>query len=344
MKRLAVVVMMGLLLGLLLAACGGGTTEPGADTAPAGDAQSQEAAAPASSPNTLTAVKVDATSLDANAAYWANAPVLSVDTKAAVEGNPDGPTVRVQAVYDGEYLVIRSEWADPTESVLKAAWTWDGTAFTKSGDEDRIMITWPIGNNAEFASKGCAAACHNTSEDQDEWWMGSDDANIRYDNWHWKAARTNPVGYTDDQWWNVLEDPTARDSSRRSDAKDSGGYADNINDDKSGPLYISPAGITERFIFAGEEVAVDTTVLTAGDVIPGFVVAKAVGSRGDVEANGVWVNGGWVVVQRRLLNTGHDDDTTFIPPKPMPFGLSVVDDGGGLPHTVAPDVLTLEWK
>ncbi len=332
MKKLSIVTMLGLLLVLLLAACGGGSAEPAADNAPA------------SQPGTLTAVKVDATSLDANAPYWANAPVLSVDTKAAVDGNPDGSTVKLQAVYDGQYLVIRSEWADPTESVLKNAWTWDGTAFTKSGDEDRIMITWPIGNNAEFASKGCAAACHNSSENQDEWWMGSDNANIRYDNWHWKSARTNPLGYTDDQWWSVLADPADPESSRYGDAKDSGGYSDNVNEDKSGPQYMNGAGITGDFIFKGDEVAIDTAALVAGDVIPGLVLAKPVGSRGDIDANGVWINGNWVVVQRRLLNTGHDDDAVFTPPKPMPFGLSVVDNGGGLPHTVGPDVLTLEWK
>lgn len=72
MKRLPLVTIIGLLLVLLLVACGGETSGQTSD------------------PNTLTAVKVDATSLDANAAYWADAPVLSVETKAAVEGNPDG--------------------------------------------------------------------------------------------------------------------------------------------------------------------------------------------------------------------------------------------------------------
>jgi hypothetical protein len=329
-KRLLVFNLFALIMLALLAACGGGT----ADTT--GSAET--------SATLLTATKVDATSLDANADYWADAPVLSVDTKAALEGELDGPTVKMQAAYDDEYVVIRSEWADPNESVMKDAWAWDGTAFTQSGDEDRIMIAWPIGNNAEFANKGCAAACHNTSENQDEWWMGSEDPNIRYDNWHWKAARTNPVGYSDDQWWNVLEDPADPGSSRRGDARDSGGYTDNVNDDETGPLFMSSVGTGETFIYAEDVVDLDTALLAAGDVIPGFSIAKPIGSRGDIEASGVWANGNWVVVQRRLLNTGHDDDVTFAPPRPVPFGLSVVDNGGGLPHTVGPDVLTLEWE
>jgi hypothetical protein len=337
MKRLSMIVIVGLLLVGLLTACGGGDSEPAASSG------GSVAAAPESAPNTLTAVKVDATSLDMNAAYWADAPVLSVDTQAAVDGNPDGPIVKMQAVYDGQYLVIRSEWADETESVMKSAWTWDGTAFTKANNEDRIMMTWPIGNNAEFASKGCAAACHNSSENQDKWWMGSDDAAVRYDAWQWKAARTNPVGYTDDKWWGMLEDAAVVDSSRHGDAKDSGGETSNVNDDKSGPAYMNGGDLSASFILQGEEVAIDTAALSAGDVVPGYLLAKAVGSRGDVEATGVWSDGVWVVVQRRLLNTGHDDDIVFTPPKPAPFGMSVVDNGGGLPHTVAPEVLTLEW-
>ncbi|MDA0243251.1 MAG: ethylbenzene dehydrogenase-related protein [Chloroflexi bacterium] len=328
MKRFTLLI--GLILAAMLMACGG-SSEP-------------EAAVSVSEPNTLTAVKVDATTLEANAAYWANAPVLEVDTQAAVEGNPDGPVVKMQAVYDGQYIVIRSEWADPSESLLKAAWTWDGAAFTKSGDEDRVMITWPIGNNAEFASKGCGVACHNTSEDQEEWWMGSEDPNVRYDSWHWKSSRTNIVGYADDQWWNVLEDPADVASSRRSDTKDSGGYSDNVNETKDGPLYMSGTDLSSPFILKGDEVEIDTAALTAGMVIPGFVVSKPVGSRGDIEAVGTWENGVWVVVQRRLLSTGFEDDITFTPPKSVPFGLAVVDNGGGLPHTIGADVLTLIWK
>ncbi len=327
MKQLYSVIVL-VLLGSILAGCTGAV-------APAGST--------AANPNTLTTMKVDATSLDANAAYWEQAPKLEVATKAAKEGNPDGPAVTLQAVYDDGAIAVRAEWADDTETLLKHAWTWDGAAFTMSGDEDRVMIAWPIGNNAEFSSKGCAAACHNTSENSDDWWMGSDEEAVRYDNWHWKSARTNAVGYADDQWWNVLADPADVESSRRSDAKESGGYSDNITEDGSGPRFMHKDGAGAQFIVAGEEVDLDLSTLQSGDVIPGFVISKPVGSRGDVEANGVWADGKWVVVLRRALDTGHDDDIAFTVGKPVPFGLSVVNDGGGVDHTTVPDVLTLQW-
>lgn len=340
MKQRMFLIAILLFVLALVAACGGGTD---AATAPAAGDQAQPAA-PASAPNTLTAVKVDATSLDASAEYWANAPVLAVDTKAAVEGSPDGPTVKMQAAYDGEFLVIRSEWADATNTTARSAWTWDGSAFTKSGDQDRLMITFPMSNNADFASKGCATACHNDSADQEEWWMGSEDPNVSYDSWHWKSAQTNPVGYTDDQSWGIRADPTNVASAHINDALDSGGYTTNVNADGTGPMYMSSKGTKEQFIMAGDEIAIDTTKLAAGDVIPGYVLAKAVGSRGDIDANGVWQDGKWTLVQRRLLNTTHVDDATFTAPKPVPFGMSVVDNGGDEDHTVGPDVLTLEWK
>lgn len=103
------------------------------------------------------------------------------------------------------------------------------------------------------------------------------------------------------------------------------------------------ADLEALFIFAGEEVPISTSSLEPGTVIPGYIVAPMVGSRGDISAIGFWENGRWVVVMMRALDTGHDDDVVFVPPRPVPFGVSLMDDGGGLDHTNAPDVITLEW-
>jgi hypothetical protein len=294
--------------------------------------------------NTLTAVRGRDLSLDADAAYWADAPVLEVPTIAALEGEPDGPTVTLQAVYDNDFLMIRAEWADATESVLKNAWTWDGTLFTKSGDEDRVMFVWPIGNIPDFASKGCTAACHNDGDDTASWWMGSDSDDVRYDAWQWKAARTNPVGYVDDKWWGTQTDPEDVESSRHGDARDGGSYSNNRNEEQTGPLFMSQEGTLARFILDGEQIDLDLSALQPGDVIPGYILAYPPGSRGDVEANGVWQDGRWVVVMRRALDTGNDDDIVFRVRRRAPFGMAIVDDGGGLSHTITEGVLILDWR
>lgn len=315
---------------------------PAASPAPSGEAVSSSA--PAAKASTVTAVKVDAISTDGAAAFWANAPLLKVGSKEPVEGGATGPEISVQAAYDGTSIAMRFEWADATESLLKNGWTWDGSKFSKSGDEDRVQLFWPVQNNADFASKGCTAACHSSDADKAKWWMGSESADVTYDLWHWKAARTGPVGQSDDQWVGTLEDPADMESSRHGDKKDSGGYADNLNEAKDGPAFMHSTDLAAKVIKKGEEVAIDTAKLTSGAVVPGFVIEPAVGSRGDVTASGIHADGKWVVVLVRALDTSNGDDVTFSPPKAYPFGLAVTDDGGGTDHTVVPDVLTLEWQ
>jgi hypothetical protein len=318
---------------LLLAAC----------VAPPAGAPTAEATAETGG-TTVTAVKVDAVATDGAAAFWADAPVLTVHTVSPIEGEPAGPDVNIQAVYDGANLAMRFEWADEAESLKKHLWTWDGNAFTQSGNEDRVQLLWPIENNPDFASKGCAAACHNQDPDQAKWWMGTESPDLRYDLWHWKSTRTHLVGQSDDQWVSDLADPNDVESPRRGDAKESGGYSDNINEAGDGPAFVHPSDPAALFIPKGGEVAIDISTLENGATIPGYLLAPAVGSRGDINATGVWADGKWVVVLMRALDTTHDDDVIFTPPKAYPFGLSVTNDGGGTDHTNAPDVLTLEWQ
>lgn len=325
MKRTLGTFLLIFAASLSLAACGGGTLE--------------------AKEGVLTAVKVSNGELNAAADFWEGSPILEAPTINAED--PDtgvGPTIMLQAAYDNTYIYVRAEWLDSTESVLKNAWTWDGKSFEKSGNEDRIMFLFPITTNPEFSSKGCAAACHNTADNTDEWWMGSDSEDVRYDAWHWKAARTNPVGYADDKWWGPQLDPDDIESSRHGDSKEGSHYSDNRNEEKTAPLFMNGADPSSVFIILGSEVVIDTSLLTPGDVVPGYTINRPGGSRGDIDAVGFWNNGRWVVTLRRLLDTGNADDVIFLPPKAVPFGISIVDNGGGLPHTVGPDVIVLEWK
>lgn len=323
MKKSALGISIIVIYSIVLTACGGAEIEP----------------------NTLMAIKVADAALDANAAFWDDAPVLEIPTVGSTDDADNGPKVMVQAAYDDQYIVMRVEWEDATESAMKSAWTWDGESFEKSGGEDRLMLAWPITTNPEFASKGCGLACHNEDDDQDNWWMGADDEDTRYDAWHWKASRTNPLGYADDKWWGAQTEPEAYGKgSRHGDAKDSGGYADNHNEEGTGPLYMHGTDLSSPLLFAGDAVDIDTSQLSPGDVVPGYVLEYPVGSRGDIQVIGVWEDGKWTLVVRRLLNTGNDDDIVFVPPRSVPFGLSVVDDGGGLDHTVGEEVLVLEWE
>lgn len=301
-----------------------------------------------SQPDTLFAARVDAASMEADAQFWGIAPRLEAPTqgaKAALSGSDQntGPVVTLQAVYDNDYLAVRAEWADTSESVLKNGWLWDGTRFVKQGDDDKLVLLWPMTNNAEFAAKGCAVACHQADDDEN-WWMGSESDKDKYDVWQWQAARTNPVGQANDEWWGPLTDPANTGSSRHNDDAPGGGYQPNIAADKRGPAFMHKSNPAGSFIFADDAALLRQSALTAGDVVPGYILAPFTGSRGDVSATGRWVSDRWVVVLRRPLNTANSDDARFIPGKRLPFGLAVMDSRSGVKHNVAASVLILDWK
>ncbi len=291
----------------------------------------------------LLAQKVDMATLDEKADFWAQTTELIVPTEAAHEHLPNGSHVRLRAAYDDENIVIRSQWYDSTKSILKEAWHWEGSGFSKHGNEDRLMLGFPIENNPEFSSKGCTAACHNTSDYESDWWMGSEDEDFRYDVWHWKSAVTNPVDQAEDMWLGIKQDPFEANSSNYSDYTESGGYVINIAPNEIEPLFMPSEG-SSNLMFSGEEIDLDTDSLTEGDIIPGYILSPFVGSSGDVDAKGIWVDGEWVVLLKRPLDTGNDDDVVFTPPKPVPFGLAITDDAAGLDHTYTPEVLILRWK
>jgi hypothetical protein len=60
--------------------------------------------------------------------------------------------------------------------------------------------------------------------------MATNDGNA--DVWHWKGARTNAIGLSDDKWWST--------SGRGSDDKTIGAYNENINSVGDGPMYSGP--------------------------------------------------------------------------------------------------------
>lgn len=302
-----------------------------------------------SDPNTLQAVKGTPKSVDGSDAVWSKAPALTVKTGVITGTKAPGPVeVKAQAVYSTSDVWFRLEWPDATESVDRS-WSYDGTAWKKSGNEDRVGLYWEITSIKQFPSKGCAALCHNEGTDQSKWYMITPDEKARADNWHWKAARSNPVGYADDKWLGgLLEDPKDPESANHGDKKQAGGDKDNRTEDKKGPAMMqdpskSPsAGV--KFLLASEAVSLDQAKVKASDKVPAYLLGKPDGSRGDIEARGVYKDGKWVVVLHRSLNTGHDDDVQFNTARTYPFGLAVFDNAGGVTHTVSEDPLTLKFK
>jgi signal transduction histidine kinase len=104
------------------------------------------------------------------------------------------------------------------------------------------------------------------------------------------------------------------------------------------PKYYEPSPTDDtdaRFLFQdeidrGEAVEVtSTTTLKNGTTVPGFILERPIGSRGDIDAKGVWRDGAWSVELRRKLNTTHEDDVQFDTTKLYRFGVAISDNTGG---------------
>lgn len=304
----------------------------------------------AGAPNELLATKKAPSSLAADDAAWKDATSILVKT-TVIEGSAakQGVDVKAQALYSDTDVWFRFEWADATESAGRV-WTYDGTKWTSSGNEDRLALYWEITPIDKFQTRTCAALCHNPVADSvDKWYMITPGLGDRADNWHWKAARTNAVGQVDDKYLTgVLTDPKDVESANKGDAKDKGGYVDNRNPTGTGPAKMQdPAkqpSAGSSFLLTSDAVALDPSKVKAGDKIPRELLEPWVGSRGDIEAKGVYGSGKWTVVFHRKLDTGHDDDIKFVVGRTHPFGLAVFDNAGAVNHTVSSDVLTLKFK
>jgi PAS domain S-box-containing protein len=281
----------------------------------------------------LTALRTDETiTIDGemNEAAWGDAKKLSITVRDGGIGTVD---VEMQALYDADYIYMHAAWDDPTESVSKGIWTFNNSKWTSSEDEDRISIFWNINDSiAGFNVGGCAMLCHGDRMHSNEPWE-------KGDSWHWKSARTNPAGYTDDKFINhtsILDG--GKWIARYGDAKTSGGYRRNINGDNTGPMYYEPAPIDSHdasFIFlseveSGEAVEItDITSFKEGDTVPGYILERPTGSRGDIDTKGMWEAGRWDLEIKRKLDTERDDDVQFDITKTYRFGIAIMDNAGG---------------
>ncbi|MEE8403487.1 MAG: ethylbenzene dehydrogenase-related protein [Candidatus Hydrothermarchaeaceae archaeon] len=253
-------------------------------------------------------------------------------------------TASAKAMYTDTDVYFLIRWKDPTYSQNRV-YEFDGTQWEKrKGNEDRLGMLWDInGNIKDFKTKGCAILCHEEGK-----YMKTNAPSERADIWHWKAQRSNPVGYADDQMLTDIKKKKGHEETGRvADKKEGGSYSSNWDEEakwpknmfkdmaKSGPVLLKAhmVKITKASTFA------------KGAILPREVLSRPVGSRGDIEAKGIWKKGAWTLEIKRALNTGHDDDVQFDPSKVYYFGMSIFDNGDGKEHAIAKETAyTLIFK
>jgi hypothetical protein len=301
-------------------------------------------------PNDLFAAKGAPSSLAGDDAAWRAAGVIAINT-TVIDGSAAKQDVEVkaQALYNSTDIWFRFEWPDTTQSADRF-WLYDGKKWTSVGAEDRLALMWEISPLDRFQTRGCTAVCHNPVSDEiAKWYMVTPSFDDRADNWQWLAGRTNPVGQVDDKYLlGYLPNPASTGSSFVNDAFVSGGYANNRTADGSGPAKMQdpskPASAGSGFLLASEAVTIDPSKFKAGDKVPRDLLAPVVGSRGDLDAKGVWANGAWTVVFHRKLDTGNEDDIQFVVGRTIPFGLAVFDNVAGFSHTISSEPLYLRFS
>jgi hypothetical protein len=281
---------------------------------------------------------------------WQRAAQVQVPVAGRLEMASVKEIVSTRALYTDSELYFLLSWADPTRSVTKESWQFDGEKWVHlKGDEDRIALLFEIERINYFSSRSCTVVCHSPADlPRDQWSLATESPLEKGDLWHWKAARSAPYRYADDGWLTVAGNPSGsyRETGRRNDAG-SGGDVKNETPDGSRPLYMQdPARKPSApgFLLLEEAVPItDYSILKAGDVIPYRLPVRPGGSRFDVKAESRHADGRWTVMLHRKFNTGQEDDVVFDPRKRFSFAIAVFDDTGA-DHSKTTRSLVLVFK
>ena len=292
----------------------------------------------------LVAKKVtEAPALDGSLdAGWKSAAALSIPLTGG-RNLPGGKTeVAMRALYTADTVYFMLRYADATDSWRRSPWVRqaDGSwkmlsdPDDKGGDnnlyyEDKLAILWNI-SSPSFAEKGCFAACH-LKEGKPYGNKYTAAPGERLDMWHLKGVRTGTVGQVDDQYVDDTryDADKAKEAGRKSDPKKTGGYVDNVSDDKKGPKWALKGNKPSPpyWILDAEKEPFDDAKYKAGDEVPSILVAPFTGDRGDIAAKVVWKDGVRIVVMWRKLTTGSEFDVQFSDlKKAHAFGVAVFDN------------------
>ena len=275
--------------------------------------------------------KVKSAPTDASSPQWKEAEKAKVVVPGAgdVEGNVN--TIKVRSVHTKDEIFFLFQWHDYNKSMNKKRWKYTGGKWTKlKGDEDRLGVVWEINRIDKFATKGCTILCHNEAKNPEDWYFATSSPREKADLWHWKAVRSNPVGYTEDGY--VIANPSKEpEKGRKRDAGSETKAKSNRTKDKSKPAHMqnpSKAPSIPGSLLVSEAVKITAnSKIKEGDEIPGYMLNKVwKGSFADVKTKGVWQNGKWTVMMSRKLQTGNDDDVQFNTRKTYPFGIAVFDN------------------
>lgn len=322
-------------LVFLVAGCGGGDKTPAKADA-----------------DTLKSMKAKgAVTIDGKADEWANIQGISIEMKNAGELGPGGKfnngrtTAVLKSMYDKDNVYFLAVWDDPTDSMSRGPWVYEGGKWMKKGYgtdyEDKFAMQWNIKdsvkgfNDLQGDKAGCAVSCHATGVFDEK---TGKEIKKKYNNaageladmWHWKLVRTNfnagkdKAGqihdqYTDSTPYKAADGKITNNAGRKGDPGNAE-YKDNVVGEKDKPGYMP------QFVFDGPPAVSPYVIIDGidkvkpfdpnapakeGDIIPGLIAYRMTGDNGDISAKGVWKDGKWTLEWQRKLVTGSQYDVSF---------------------------------
>jgi hypothetical protein len=283
----------------------------------------------------VTARRLEQRPSGPNDPVWNGVPPDWLHVKGRDSFSNEDVKVSMKAAYTPDEIFFLFRWPDPTKSITKKAWRFDGTNWVHlEGDEDRLALIFEITRIEGFATRGCTVICHSPPDvSRKDWKLATHDPAEKADLWHWKAARSNPYHSADDGWLTVAGNPSGsyRTTGRRSDAGE-GGDVLNETEDKSGPMYMrypSMKPLELGFLLYEDAVPISPdAVFSAGDMLTYRMPRKPDQSRADIKATAQYANGEWTLMLSRKLKTGWPDDVQFNIRKDYSFALALFDDSG----------------
>lgn len=300
-------------------------------------------------PLTINAMYISEAPTRLDDIIWQNAKMVQVPVEGRESLNRAKGVVSTRAVYTDDSIYFLFQWNDPTHSIVKQSWQYDGNQWRHmEGNEDRLALLFEITRIDKFSSKGCAVTCHSPADVPKEGWKFAAQREAeKGDLWHWKAARSDPYGHADDAWLTVAGNPSGsyRETGRRKD-KGRGGDLKNQTEEGTKPRYMqdpSRKPTSPGFLLFEDTIEIkDHSIFKRGDVIPYRLPIKPSGSRYDVKAKSRYSNGQWTLMLYRKLDTGNEDDVSFNPLKRYSFAMAVFDNSGA-DHSKATQALVLTF-
>lgn len=255
--------------------------------------------------------------------------------------------VTLNAMADGQYLYMSATWNDATESIYKNKLSYDGSTWTKSGDEDRIAFIFDSGLNGTDGGN-CATMCHVPV-------MSTNGGTV--DLWHWKAVRSNPMGLVDDNYIDSVNRHGDPGTSATSDnalvfghpsfmsGNDPHANVDFLLKDDAALNAFDPYGVMTTYSKTTSTAFDSLATFSNGDFIPGYLLRVSSGDRASVMAAGKWSNGVWTVEFKKPYG-GSEYDFVVAPGSFVSFTYEIFDNEGANHWTNGFDatILTLDFS